>query len=67
LLFAYSALQSFRLNNSAYKGFLAFKSKGMLINHYLEKYNAELVYRERMIISPKNCELLIKTHLKIEI
>jgi len=67
LLFAFSALQSFKLNKAGYKGFLAFKSKGKLINHYIEKYNAELVFRERMIISPKNCKTLIKNQLKIEL
>jgi len=67
LLFAYSALQSFKLNKGGYKGFLAFKSKGKLINHYSKKYNAELVFRERMIISPSNCKLLIQKQLKIEI
>jgi len=67
LLFAYSALMSFKYNKGAYNGFLAFKSKGRLIKHYEKKYNAQLVFRENMIISPKNCKTLIKNHLKIEI
>lgn len=67
ILFAYSALMSFKLNKGAYKGFLAFKSKGRLIQHYTNKYNAELVFRDRMIISPTNCRILIKQHLKLEI
>jgi hypothetical protein len=67
LLFAYSALQSFKLNKNAYKGFLSFISKGKLISHYIEKYNAELVFRERMIISPKNCKALIEEQLKIKL
>jgi len=67
LLFAYAALLSFKLNKSQYKGFLSFISKGKLINHYIEKYNAELVFRERMIISPRNCKSLIEKQLKIEL
>lgn len=67
ILFAYAALQSFKLNKAEYKGFLAFKSKGKLINHYIEKYNAELLFRDRMIISPSNCKLLIMKQLKIEL
>jgi len=67
LLFAYSALQSFKIYKKGYKGFLAFKSKGKLINHYVKKYKAELVFRDRMIISPRNCKILIKENLKIEI
>lgn len=67
LLFAYCALLSFNLNKGPYKGFLSFKSKGSLIKHYSKKYKAELVFREMMIISPSNCKLLIKNHLKLEI
>ena len=54
ILIAYGCLLSFELNKSPYKGYLSFISKGDLINYYIEKYNAELVYRDRMYINPIN-------------
>ena len=67
LLIAYGCLLSFELNKGPYQGYLSFISKGELIDYYIEKYNAELVYRERMYINPKNGLKLIKEHLDIEL
>lgn len=66
-LIAFACLLSFELNEGNYQGFLSFTSKGELIKHYEDEYNAELVYREKMIIFPKNGRKLIKKYLKIEI
>jgi len=66
-LIAYGCLLSFQLNKGNYKGYLAFSSKGELIQHYEKHYYAELVYREKMIISPKNGKKLIKKYLNLEI
>lgn len=65
-LIAYGCLLTFELNNGNYKGYLAFTSKGELIAHYEKHYYAELVYREKMIISPKNGKRLIKKFLKLK-
>lgn len=67
LLMSYACLLSFELNKGPYKGYVSFVSKGELIDYYIEKYNAELIFRERMIISPVNGLKLIKQHLKIEL
>jgi len=67
ILIAYGCLLSFELNKGPYQGYLSFISKGNLIDHYIEKYNAELAYRERMYINPENGLKLIKEHLNIEL
>jgi len=67
ILMAYACLLSFELNKGAYQGYLSFISKGELIDYYIEKYNAELVYRERMYINPTNGLKLIKEHLNLEL
>lgn len=66
-LIAYGCLLTFQLNTGNYKGYLAFTSKGELIKHYEKYYYAELVYREKMIIFPKNGKKLIKKYLNLEI
>lgn len=66
-LIAYACLLSFYLNTGDYKGYLAFTSKGELIPHYEKNYFAELVYREKMIIFPKNGKKLIKKYLKLKV
>lgn len=66
-LIAYACLLTFELNTGAYKGYLAFTSKGELIPYYEKKYFAELVYREKMIIFPKNGKRLIKKYLDLKI
>ena len=67
ILISFACLQSFELNKGNYKGFLVFTSKGKLIEYYQKKYNAELIFRERMIINPNIEKQLIKTNLKIDI
>ena len=66
-LIAYASLLTFELNTGNYKGYLAFTSKGELIPHYEKRYYAELVFREKMIISPKNGKRLIKKYLGLKL
>ena len=66
-LIAYACLLTFELNIGSYKGYLAFTSKGELIAHYEKHYFAELVFREKMIIFPKNGKKLIKKYLNLKI
>lgn len=66
-LIAYACLLSFSLNKGNYIGYLAFTSKGELISHYEEHYYAELVFREKMIIFPKNGKRLIEKYLELKI
>ena len=67
VLISFACLKSFELNKGNYKGFLVFTSKGTLIEYYQQKYNAELIFRERMIINPNIGKRLIKTNLEIDI
>jgi len=67
ILMSYACLLSFEYNKGPYKGYLTFISKGRLIDYYIEKYNAELVFRERMQINPLNGMKLIKKHLNLEL
>lgn len=67
LLISFACYQTFRLNKGAYIGYLAFTSKGNLIEYYQEKYGAELIFRERMIIAPQAALKLIKNHLKLNL
>jgi len=66
-LIAFSCLQSFKLNKGNYRGFLVFKSKGELIDYYEQKYGAELIFRERMMIAPDKAKMLIAEYLNIDI
>lgn len=65
ILMSYACLLSFEFNKGPYRGYLTFISKGKLIDYYIEKYNAELVFRERMQINPVNGLKLIKKHLNL--
>jgi len=67
ILISYACLKSFELNKGNYNGFLVFTSKGTLIEYYQEKYQAELIFRERMIINPKKGKQLILSNLKIDL
>lgn len=67
LLISFACYQTFKLNKGSYIGYLAFTSKGNLIEHYQEKYGAELIFRERMIIGPRSAIKLIKKHLKLNL
>lgn len=66
-LIAYACLKSFELGQGNYRGYISFKSKGELIEHYAYKYYAELVFREQMIIAPTNGLRLIQEYLKLEL
>jgi len=65
-LIAYACLLTFELNQGEYKGYLAFTSKGELIEHYEKQYFAELVFREKMIIFPENGKKLIRKYLNLK-
>lgn len=67
LLMSYACLKSFELNTGNYKGYLVFTSKGALIEYYQEKYQAELIFRERMVIGPQKGKELILKNLKIDL
>jgi len=67
ILMSFACLKSFELNTGNYKGFLVFTSKGTLIEYYQKKYNAELIFRDRMIINPNIGRRLILSNLKIDI
>ena len=67
LLISFASYQTFKLNKGSYIGYLAFTSKGNLIEYYQDKYGAELVFRERMIIAPQTALHLIQTHLKLNL
>jgi len=67
LLISFACYQTFKLNKGTYKGYLAFTSKGSLMDYYQQRYGAELVFRERMIIAPKAGLKLIQTHLKLNL
>ena len=67
ILISFACLQAFEFNEGNHKGFLVFKSKGALIEHYQDRYNAELIFRERMIIKPNIGRQLIKANLEIDI
>lgn len=67
ILMSFACLKSFEINKGNYKGFLVFTSKGNLIEYYQKKYDAELIFRERMIISPKIGKRLILSNLKIDL
>lgn len=67
ILMSFACLKAFELNTGNYKGYLVFKSKGSLIEYYQKKYNAELIFRERMIITPENGKKLIRLNLKIDL
>jgi len=67
ILISFACLKSFELNTGHYKGFLVFTSKRNLIKYYQQKYGAELIFRERMIINPQKGRYLIKEHLKIDL
>lgn len=66
-LIAFACLKSFELNKGNYEGFLSFTSKGELIKHYEKNYYAELVFKEKMIITPNNGRKLIEEYLNIEL
>ena len=67
ILMSYACLKSFELNTGNYKGYLVFTSKGELIEYYQTKYQAQLIFRERMMIEPQQGKELILNNLKIDL
>ena len=67
ILMSYACLKSFEYNLGNYKGYLVFTSKGNLIEYYQLKYQAELIFRERMMIGPEKGKELILKNLKIDL
>jgi len=67
ILMSYACLKSFEYNLGNYKGYLVFTSKGNLIEYYQLKYQAELIFRERMMIDPEKGKELILKNLKIDL
>lgn len=67
ILMSFACLKSFELNTGSYKGFLVFTSKGVLMEYYERKYNAEPIFRERMIINPEAGKRLILLNLEIDL
>lgn len=67
IMIAYGCLLAFEFNKGPYRGYLSFISKGELIDYYIERYHAELVFRERMIINPPNGLKLIKQYLNLDL
>lgn len=67
LLISFACYQTFKLNKGSYIGYLAFTSKGVLMSYYEDKYGAELIFRDRMIIAPQAALKLILKHLEINL
>jgi plasmid maintenance system antidote protein VapI len=65
ILISFACYQTFKLNFGPYKGYLGFIGKGALIEYYEKKYNAQLVFKERMIIPPNSGAQLVKKYLGI--
>ena len=62
-LIAFACRESFKIKG-IYKGYLAFVSKTSLIEWYKNKYGAEQIAGQRMIINPMAGEKLINKYLK---
>lgn len=63
-LLAYCCKQSFILGKNPYQGFVVFDSKTKLINFYMEKYGASLLFGQRMCFYPDASNKLIDKYLK---
>jgi len=62
-LFAYVAKDSL---DAGFEGFVVFDSKTILINHYVEKYGAQILYGNRLYFDTKASITLINKYLKGE-
>jgi len=62
-LFAYVAKDSL---DAGFEGFVVFDSKTILINHYVEKYGARILFGNRLYFDTKASKALIKKYLKEE-
>ncbi|MCL2181092.1 MAG: hypothetical protein FWB83_08190 [Treponema sp.] len=60
-LFAYVAKDSLDVG---FEGFVVFDSKTILIDHYVEKYGAQILFGNRLYFDTKASKLLIKKYLK---
>jgi len=60
-LVAYACKTSFDLD---FDGYVAFTSKTQLIKHYIDTLGAELIFRNRMIISGKAAKKLVNSYYK---
>jgi len=60
-LFAYVAKDSL---DAGFEGFVVFDSKTLLINHYVEKYGAKVLFGNRLYFDTKASKALINKYLK---
>ena len=60
-LFAYVAKDSL---DAGFEGFVVFDSKTILVNHYVEKYGAQILYGNRLYFDTKASKALINKYLK---
>ncbi|MFN8672766.1 MAG: hypothetical protein U0457_11890 [Candidatus Sericytochromatia bacterium] len=64
-LISYACYLSFIEGKNHYKGFLVFDSKTKLIDLYKIKYQAEILFGQRMFIDANNSKKLIEKYLKV--
>ncbi len=60
-LFAYVAQDSL---DAGFEGFVVFDSKTILVDHYVEKYGAQILFGNRLYFDTKASKALINTYLK---
>jgi len=60
-LFAYVAKDSL---DAGFEGFVVFDSKTILIDHYVKKYGAQLLFGNRLYFDTKASKALIEKYLK---
>jgi hypothetical protein len=60
-LFAYVAKDSL---DAGFEGFVVFDSKTILIDHYVEKYGAQILFGNRLYFDTKASKALINKYLK---
>jgi len=60
-LFAYVAKDSL---DAGFEGFVVFDSKTLLVEHYVEKYGAQILFGNRLYFDTKASKALIKKYLK---
>jgi hypothetical protein len=62
-LFAYVAKDSL---DAGFEGFVVFDSKTILVDHYVERYGAKVLFGNRLYFDTKASEALIHKYLKEE-
>ncbi|HWK04175.1 MAG TPA: hypothetical protein VNS58_11120 [Puia sp.] len=60
-LVAFACKTSF---DSGFEGFVAFRAKTKLIQHYIDTLGAELIFRDRMSISGNSAKKLVNSYYK---